>query len=177
MRTPRSSPLGGWLAAVQATNTTRCTAVGALFLLLALAGQSALVYRCYQGNWTGLFLTGDHREVPPQLAAENIYLFEGSTGYDGQYYHYIAHDPFRQRGLSEWVDVPGTRDEERGHVTGVRFENIQARADPPRIELKGFDATHAVENVVFHNVVVNGQPLTALQVKTNEFVRALTVRP
>jgi hypothetical protein len=60
---------------------------------------------------------------------------------------------------------------------GVTFKNIRARADPLRVELKGFDATHAVEKVVFEDVVVNGQPLAAADVKTNAFVRDLTIRP
>ena len=80
--------------------------------------------------------------------------------------------------ISLWIGKAfWTRDDERGHIDGVRFEEIQARADPLRIELKGFDATHAVENVLFQNVVVNGKPLTAPQVNANEFVNQLALRP
>ena len=82
------------------------------------------------------------------------------------------------RLISLWINKAyWTRDPERGHVNGVRFENIQARTDSLRIELKGFDATHAVENVLFQNVVVNGEPLKTTQVRANEFVRKLVVRP
>jgi len=34
----------------------------------------------------------------------------------------------------------------------VRVKNIRAQADPLRVELKGFDETHAVEKVVFEDV-------------------------
>jgi len=45
------------------------------------------------------------------------------------------------------------------------------------VELKGFDETHAVENVVFEDVFVNGRPLAAADVKTNPFVRNVAVKP
>jgi hypothetical protein len=82
------------------------------------------------------------------------------------------------RLISLWIDKAfWTRDTERGHIDGVQFKRIAAKADPLRVELKGFDETHAVENVVFEDVVVNGRPLAATDVKTNAFVKAVTVRP
>ena len=82
------------------------------------------------------------------------------------------------RLISLWIGrAVWTRDDARGHIDGVTFQNIQATAHPLSVELKGFDETHAVENVVFQNVVVNGQPLSAAQLKTNAFVRGITVRP
>jgi hypothetical protein len=70
-----------------------------------------------------------------------------------------------------------TRDDERGHIDGVTFKNIRARANPLRVELRGFDETHAVENVVFEDVVVNGRPLNRAEMKVNALARAATVRP
>ena len=82
------------------------------------------------------------------------------------------------RLISLWIDKAfWTRDPERGHIEGVTFRNIRASADPVRIELKGFDSSHAVENVLFQNVVVNGNPLSPAVVKTNGFVRNLAFRP
>jgi hypothetical protein len=82
------------------------------------------------------------------------------------------------RLISLWIDkAVWTRDAERGHIDGVVFKNIRAQANPPRVELKGFDETHAVENVRFDDVVVNGKPLAPADVKTNAFVRRVTVRP
>jgi hypothetical protein len=76
------------------------------------------------------------------------------------------------RLISLWIDKASwTRDTERGHIDGVVFRNVRATANPLHIELKGFDETHAVENVLFQNVVVNGAPLSEADVKTNSFVR------
>jgi len=82
------------------------------------------------------------------------------------------------RLISLWIDKAfWSRDTERGHIDGVTFNNIRAKADPLRVEFKGFDATHAVENVVLEDVVVNGRPLARSDVKTNAFVSGVTLRP
>lgn len=82
------------------------------------------------------------------------------------------------RLISLWIGkAVWTRDDQRGHIEGVTFKNIRAKADPLRIELKGFDETHAVERVSFEDVVVNGRPLAAGDVSTNTFVRDVTIRP
>jgi hypothetical protein len=82
------------------------------------------------------------------------------------------------RLISLWIGrAIWSRDQERGHIKGVTFRNIRATADPPRVELVGFDGSHAVEDVTFDNVVVNGKPLAPSDVKRNEFVRNVTVRP
>jgi hypothetical protein len=71
--------------------------------------QWATVTANYGGNWTALFCTGALRPQPPLAAAEHIYLFAGSTGYDGQLYHYVAHDPFLRTDLQTYVDDPRLR--------------------------------------------------------------------
>ncbi len=82
------------------------------------------------------------------------------------------------RLISLWIGkAVWTRDEERGHIAGVTFKNIRAQSDPLRVELKGFDGAHAVENVVFEDVVVNSKPLVVRDVNTNTFVRNVTIRP
>jgi hypothetical protein len=74
-----------------------------------LAWESLVVHFQYGGNWTVLFCTGGNLAQPPSLAGENIYLFPGSFGYDGQFYHYVAHDPlFRQR-ITRYIDAPRLR--------------------------------------------------------------------
>jgi hypothetical protein len=81
------------------------------------------------------------------------------------------------RLISLWIGKAfWTRDDARGHIDGVTFQDIQATAHPLSVELKGFDDTHVVENVAFQNVVVNGQLLSMAQVKTNAFVRRITIR-
>ncbi|HWQ54228.1 MAG TPA: hypothetical protein VN442_11125 [Bryobacteraceae bacterium] len=92
---PRSavwSPLG--LAAL---------AVVAVFVWLGLN-----VYTNFGGNWTGLFCTGGQFRVPPDLDA-GTWRFPNSPGYDGQFYRYIAHDPFFQKGYAAFIDSPHFR--------------------------------------------------------------------
>ncbi len=64
-----------------------------------------------------------------------------------------------------------------GHQVPVTFEDIRATALPYKIELKGFDEAHSVEDVLFQDVVVNGKPLGRADVKGNAFVRNIRVRP
>jgi hypothetical protein len=66
--------------------------------------QATTVHFNYGGNWTGLFWTGDARPVPPELAA-NTFIFKSGTGYDGQFYRYVAHDPWFQKGLWRYYDT------------------------------------------------------------------------
>jgi len=77
--------------------------------LLVAVWQWATVNANYAGNWTALFRTGALQPQPPELAGENIYRFAGSTGYDGQFYHYIAHDPLMRTSLAAAVDNPRFR--------------------------------------------------------------------
>jgi hypothetical protein len=82
------------------------------------------------------------------------------------------------RLISLWIGkFVWTRDQERGHIEGVTFKNINAVADPLKIELRGFDETHVISNVVFQNVRVNGRQLTTEDVKVNEYVRNVNITP
>jgi hypothetical protein len=86
-----------------------CAAWASLAAALALAGQFITVQFNYGGNWTGLFCTGSRFPVPAALAHESIYVFPDSRGYDGQFYHYIAHDPWLRHGLASSLDAPRLR--------------------------------------------------------------------
>lgn len=82
------------------------------------------------------------------------------------------------RLISLWIGTfVWTRDPERGHIEGVTFKDIVATAQRPRIELNGFDEGHAVSDVMFENVRINGKPLMAADVKANDFVRDVKVVP
>ena len=83
--------------------------VALLVSSLAFAWQWVIVRYHYGGNWTALFCTGERMTLPPSLAFENIYRFPNSLGYDGQSYHYVAHDPLLQQGLSGYIDNPRLR--------------------------------------------------------------------
>jgi len=81
-----------------------------LAMSLAFSWQWLTVRVNYGGNWTALYCTGAVQGVPATLAGEHIYQFPGSHGYDGQMYHYIAHDPLmRHTDLSRYVDAPRMR--------------------------------------------------------------------
>src|ERR1700722_4966098 len=80
-------------------------AVAAVF-----ARQCATVHANYGGNWTALYCTGARLGVPAPLASEHVWQFPGSNGFDGQMYHYIAHDPLiRDAALAGHVDDPRLR--------------------------------------------------------------------
>lgn len=66
--------------------------------------QGATVTANYGGNWSALFCTGSIVRQPPLVSLEHTYVFANSTGYDGQEYHYIAHDPFLRSGLKGYLD-------------------------------------------------------------------------
>ncbi len=78
-------------------------------LTIGFAWQALTVHYNRGGNWTALFVTGSRFPVPPALASENLYVFPDSAGYDGQMYHYIAHDPLLRHGLAKFIDSPRLR--------------------------------------------------------------------
>jgi polygalacturonase len=97
----------------------------------------------------------------------------------------VSHVRFEELRIEEsprlaslWIDKAfWSRDAERGRMENVVFKNVRASTSPLRVELKGFDADHQIERVSFESVIVNGRPLTSADVKTNEFVRAISVNP
>ena len=76
---------------------------------VALAWQALTVRANFAGDWSAFYYTGAFSRVPPPLAAERVYTIPGSAGYDGQYYHFIAHDPWLRRGFAAYVDNPRMR--------------------------------------------------------------------
>jgi len=88
----------------------RCAAFALLCAASLFLWQALTVHFSYARNWTGLFCTGALYFAPPaELQSEHIYVFPNSFGYDGQAYHYIAHDPFFRRGFARSVDAPRLR--------------------------------------------------------------------
>ncbi len=84
-----------------------CALVAIISVLLVFVWTAARIHYVFGGNWTAAFCTGTIFRVPPDLDA-GTYRFEGS-GYDGQFYRYLAHDPFFQKGYSRYVDAPQLR--------------------------------------------------------------------
>jgi hypothetical protein len=79
-----------------------CCALGASFQWLTVRAN-------YGGNPTALFLHGSQFPLPPGLAFEHIYVFPNSGGYDGQSYHYMAHDPLQRTDIGRAVPDPSLR--------------------------------------------------------------------
>ena len=76
---------------------------------MGLSWQLLTVHYNYGGNLTALFCTGMQLPIPPTLEREHIYVFRGSTGYDGQVYHYMAHDPLYRTEIGRSLGDPGFR--------------------------------------------------------------------
>ena len=63
----------------------------------------------YAGHLTGLFYTGSTAALPPGPIADHTYRVQDPRGYDGAFYHLIAHDPLNRRGFLAYVDTPQYR--------------------------------------------------------------------
>ena len=77
--------------------------------LLGLSWQLLTVHYNYGGNLTALFCTGSTIPTPASLDGEHIYIFPASGGYDGQFYHYVAHDPLCRSDIGRAVPDPMLR--------------------------------------------------------------------
>jgi len=85
-------------------------AAAALAVTVVWFWMALTVHYNYQGNWTALFCIGDRMPAPPELArAEHLYVFPNSSGYDGQFYHDVAHDPGLTHGYERYIDAPRLR--------------------------------------------------------------------
>ena len=83
-----------------------CAALGGALVLI---WQALTVHFNYHGDWDALFYTGGAMSLPPEIAEEDVYRFPDSRGYDGAFYHMIAHDPLMRHGYANYVDNPGLR--------------------------------------------------------------------
>lgn len=79
-----------------------------LSVALVLGWQSLTVQANYEGNWTGLFRTGSAQAVPDELLADT-FRNAHPRGYDGQFYRFLAHDPFVRNGTEAYLDNPPLR--------------------------------------------------------------------
>ncbi len=79
-----------------------------LSIALVLGWQSLTVQANYGGNWTGLFRTGSTQAVPDNLLADT-FRNAHPRGYDGQFYRFLAHDPFLRNGTDAYLDSPALR--------------------------------------------------------------------
>lgn len=76
--------------------------------LLAFCWQALQTCTLYHGNWTALFRTSVYPAVPAPLAA-TTYTWPPGQGYDGQFYRYIAHEPWPPFRYATAMDLPALR--------------------------------------------------------------------
>ena len=70
-----------------------------------------------------------------------------------------------------------TKDEERGQINGITFENIQILGDVlGKITFEGYDEDHLVSNVTMTNFYFNNRLLTTERIKVtrNSFTANIT---
>ncbi|MDP4238197.1 MAG: glycosyl hydrolase family 28 protein [Bacteroidota bacterium] len=80
--------------------------------------------------------------------------------------------------ISLWIGkAVWSSDSERGHIRGVVFKNIYASGSPLTVSLVGIDEGHAINDVLFQNVLLNGKALSRDEVKANDFVKKMVIRP
>ena len=101
----------------------------------------------------------------------------------GVHYPRSSFDPQigREAIKMEVVKDEWGHDEQRGHIRDVTFRNIDfTGTDVPSMRVRGYDAEHRIENLLFENVQVNGKKLAEMPksfLATNPFVTGLQVKP
>jgi len=71
---------------------------------LAALWLGADVQLADSGHLNGLFYTGSQVPLPPGSIADHTWRVRDAKGYDGQFYHLIAHDPLNRRSYLRFVD-------------------------------------------------------------------------
>jgi hypothetical protein len=85
--------------------TRRPALIGLIAVILAWTWMFLTVHYNYGGNWTALYMIGPRTPVPPGIPAENLYIFPNNSGYDGQSFHVMAHDPWMRRSTPAEVEI------------------------------------------------------------------------
>jgi hypothetical protein len=70
----------------------------------------AAIRYAYHGQATALFMIGERTPMPDWLEkSETLYRWKGGGGYDGQYFHLLAHAPLAFHELASMMDRPRMR--------------------------------------------------------------------
>lgn len=78
-----------------------------LAVVVVFIWTAARIHYVFGDNWTALFYNSTMFALPSELE-EGTYKFEAS-GYDGQFYRFLAHDPFLLKGYDRYADAPQLR--------------------------------------------------------------------
>lgn len=88
----------------------RAWQVAAISMLAILAWWTLAARYVYEGHWNALYCTGYAVRMPEWLTShEPLWFCPGPGGYDGQYFHLLAHRPLELRQLAPWLDAPRLR--------------------------------------------------------------------
>lgn len=88
----------------RANRQKRALTVAGATWVIAVVWLALNVAGAYDGEWSGLFYTGDAVTLPSDLEAHTRRVEGDAPGYDGQFYHLLAHDPLMRRGFREHFD-------------------------------------------------------------------------
>ena len=88
-------------AAARPSRATALT-VFVVILLVSAAYQACFCLAMSQGDLTGLFFIGGVMRQPPERTEG--FSYPDSTGYDGQFYRLLAHDPLLGKGYRVYFD-------------------------------------------------------------------------
>jgi hypothetical protein len=88
--------------------TSALAALSFAFATLACAGVwlVADVELNFDGHLSGLFYTGMKTPLPSGPVGDHTWRVHDDKGYDGEFYHLIAHDPLNRQGFLAYVDNP-----------------------------------------------------------------------
>lgn len=108
------------LAALRASAVAPLIAVAAVYLLVGYSqGYSAGSHQRYAGDPSIFIRAGSEYATKPALLPTGSKIFDG-TGYDGQFYFYLAQDPFL-RGV---VASPSDAESPQIDYLGYRYQRI-----------------------------------------------------
>lgn len=88
------------------------TLISLLFLLYTLGSFGFYYERTLQGNLDNHILAGEMWGAPAEIGShgvEPLYHGEGQTGWDGQFYYYMANDLFAVKDTAQHIDSPAYR--------------------------------------------------------------------
>ncbi len=93
-----------WISAARPWHLA-VASMAAILLWWALA-----VHFAYNGQWNALYCTGSSMKMPEWLESrEPVYRVSGPVGYDGQWFHVLAHRPLWFRENAQYLDAPRLR--------------------------------------------------------------------
>lgn len=93
-----------WISAARPWHLA-VASMAAILLWWALA-----VHFAYNGQWNALYCTGSKIKMPEWLESrEPVYRVNGPVGYDGQWFHVLAHRPLEFRENARYLDAPRQR--------------------------------------------------------------------